>query len=50
MLGYNALTEYYTITNDFKKALKSHKKATKYHDSIVNVSSKESIIFNSNSI
>ena len=44
MLGYNALTEYYTKTNEFKKALESHKKATKYHDSIVNVASKESII------
>ncbi len=44
MLGYNALTEYYTQTKDFKNALASHKKATKYHDSIVNVASKESII------
>ncbi|MFK5982037.1 MAG: tetratricopeptide repeat protein [Flavobacteriaceae bacterium] len=44
MLGYNALTNYYTKTNEFKKALESYKKATKYHDSIVNVASKESII------
>ncbi len=44
MLGFKALTEYYTQTNNYKKALESHKKATKYHDSIVNASSKESII------
>ena len=44
VLGYTALTEYYTQTNQFKQALESHKKATKYHDSIVNLSSKESII------
>jgi len=44
MLGFNALTKYYTQTSNYKKALESHKKATKYHDSIVNASSKESII------
>lgn len=44
MLGHDALTEYYTQIHDYKKALESHKKATKYHDSIVNVASKESII------
>ena len=44
MLGYSALTQNYTETKEYKKALESHKKATKYHDSIVNVSSKESII------
>lgn len=44
MLGFNALTKYYTQTSNYKKALESHKKATKYHDSIVSVASKESII------
>ena len=44
MLGYGALTEYYTVTKKFQKALEAHKKSTKYHDSIVNISSKESII------
>ncbi len=44
VLGYTALTQYYTQTNQFKHALESYKKATKYHDSIVNVSSQKSII------
>ncbi len=44
MLGYDALTEYYTQTQNYRKALESHKKAAKYHDSIVNEASKESII------
>ena len=43
-LGYNALTEYYTQTNDFEKALIAHKKATKFRDSIVNLATQKSII------
>ena len=44
MLGYNALTEYYTITKDYKNALKASKKASVFHDSIVNESSQKNII------
>ena len=43
-LGYNALTEYYTQTNDFENALMAHKNATKFHDSIVNLATQKSII------
>jgi len=43
-LGYNALVEYYKKNNDYKKALDAHVMSTKYHDSIVNVTSKNSII------
>jgi ATP/maltotriose-dependent transcriptional regulator MalT len=43
-LGYEALVSYYTKTNNFKKALESHKLATTFHDSIVNEASQKSII------
>lgn len=44
MLGYNALVDYYTLVNNYKKALDAHKNATAFHDSIVNVVSQERII------
>lgn len=43
-LGYEALVDYYSKTNDYKKALAAHKQAKVYHDSIINVSSQKSII------
>ena len=43
-LGYDALVTYYSAVNDYKKALKAHKKATIFHDSIVNIASQNSII------
>ncbi len=43
-LGYNALVDYYTITKNYKEALKSHKIATAFNDSIVNEASQKSII------
>ena len=43
-LGYEALVEYYSLTNDYKKALKAHKQAKVFHDSIVNIASQKSII------
>ncbi len=43
-LGYNALVDYYTKTNNYKKALKAYKKATSFQDSIVNEASQKSII------
>ncbi len=44
MLGYNALTDYYTITKDYKNALYANKKASAFHDSIINESSQKNII------
>jgi len=44
MLGYNALVSYYTKQNNYKKALQSQQLATSFHDSIINVASKKSII------
>ncbi|SDW15265.1 Tetratricopeptide repeat-containing protein [Lutibacter oricola] len=44
MLGYNALVDYYTLTNNYKKALGAHKNATAFHDSIVNEASQKRII------
>ncbi len=44
MLGYKALTNYYTITKDYKNALIANKNATAFHDSIVNETSQKSII------
>jgi len=44
MLGYKALTDYYTITEDYKNALIANKNATAFHDSIVNETSQKSII------
>ncbi len=44
MLGYNALTDYYSLVNNYKKALLSNIKATKYRDSIINETSKKNII------
>ncbi len=43
-LGYNALVEYYSKTNNYKKALNAHKLSKKFHDSIVNINAKNSII------
>ncbi len=43
-LGYDALTQYYTLTKNFEKALETNIKATKFHDSIVNIESQRSII------
>ena len=45
-LGYNALVSYYEATHNYKEALKAHKTAKKYHDSIINVITKNSIITN----
>lgn len=44
MLGYKALTDYYTVTKDYKNALIANKNATTFHDSIVNETSQKSII------
>jgi len=44
MLGYAALVDYYTLTNNYKKALDAHKNATAFHDSIVNEASQNTII------
>ena len=43
-LGYQALVEYYSLTNDYKNALLAHKKVKTFHDSIVNEASQKSII------
>ncbi|HIE44874.1 MAG TPA: LuxR family transcriptional regulator [Flavobacteriaceae bacterium] len=43
-LGYEALVAYYSKTNNFEKALKAHKQAKIFHDSIVNLASQKSII------
>ncbi|PIF01612.1 MAG: hypothetical protein CR994_00455 [Maribacter sp.] len=43
-LGYSALVEYYTQTNNYKEALLAYKNATKFHDSIVNVASRKNMI------
>ena len=43
-LGYDALTKYYTLTKNFEKALQTNIKASKFHDSIVNIESQRSII------
>lgn len=45
-LGYDALVQYFTALKDYKSALSAHIMAKKYHDSIVNVSAKNSIISN----
>jgi ATP/maltotriose-dependent transcriptional regulator MalT len=43
-LGYNALVNYYTLTKNYKQALKAQKIATTFRDSIVNEASQKSII------
>ncbi len=43
-LGYNALVDYYTLTQDYKNALNAHKMATTFNDSIVNETIQKSII------
>ncbi len=43
-LGYEALVEYYAKKKNYKKALEAHKLAKKFHDSIVNITAKNSII------
>ncbi len=43
-LGYEALVQYYSVLKDYKSALSAHILAKKFHDSIVNVSAKNSII------
>jgi DNA-binding CsgD family transcriptional regulator len=43
-LGYKALVDYYSLTNNYKKALEAHKKVKIFHDSIVNEASQKSII------
>ncbi len=45
-LGYNALVEYYKAKKDYKKALEAHVMSKKFHDSIVNITAKNSIISN----
>jgi len=45
-LGYNALVAFYEATNNYKEALQAHRTAKKYHDSIINVTTKNSIITN----
>ena len=44
MLGYKALVDYYSLTQDYKKALNAQKIAASFHDSIVNETSQKSII------
>ncbi|MBD0778060.1 tetratricopeptide repeat protein [Maribacter sp. ANRC-HE7] len=43
-LGYHALSEYHSKTDNYREALLAYKNATTYHDSIVNVVSKKSMI------
>jgi len=43
-LGYDALVQYYTDQKNYKKALDAHILAKKFHDSIVNVTTKNNII------
>ena len=43
-LGYDALVSYYSKINNYKKALDAHILAKKFHDSIVNITTKNSII------
>ncbi len=43
-LGYDALVNYYSLNKDYKRALKAHKQAKIFHDSIVNLASQKSII------
>ncbi len=43
-LGYNALVTYYSKTKKYKDALDAHILAKKFHDSIVNIATKNSII------
>ncbi len=43
-LGYDALVQYYAAINNYKKALQAHIVAKKFHDSIVNITAKNSII------
>ena len=43
-LGYKALTDYYSEIKDYKKALLAQKKATSFHDSILNETSQKNII------
>jgi DNA-binding CsgD family transcriptional regulator len=43
-LGYNALVDYYTITQDYKNALQAHKMATAFKDSIVSEKIQKSIV------
>lgn len=44
ILGYKALVDYYTLHKDYKKALSAYKKATEFHDSIMNEDSQKNII------
>ncbi len=43
-LGYNALVSYYVKQNNYKKALDAHIMAKTFHDSIVNMTTKNTII------
>ena len=43
-LGYDALVQYYTNQKNYKKALDAHILAKKFHDSIVNITTKNNII------
>ena len=44
MLGYKALVTYYSLTQEYKKALNAQNMATSFHDSIINETSQKSII------
>lgn len=44
LLGYNALSSYYTKKNQYKKSLETYKKANAIKDSILNEASQKSII------
>ena len=44
ILGYKALVDYYTFIKDYKKALSAYKRATEFHDSIINEDSQKNII------
>ena len=43
-LGYEALVNYYTQTNNYDKALEAQETAKIYHDSIVNIASQRSML------
>ena len=43
-LGYNALVTYFEHTQNYREALAAHKLAKQFHDSIVNVTTKNGII------
>jgi ATP/maltotriose-dependent transcriptional regulator MalT len=43
-LGHRAMVNYYTKQNKYKEALEAYKKATDYHNKIVNLNTKQSIL------